>query len=42
METDCDGLFLIFDTARHNGWTVDQSEVTDHIAECTTCQEADQ
>lgn len=33
----CDGLFLIEDTARHNGFEPDSQEVTDHIAECAEC-----
>jgi len=37
--SECDGLFLLIDTARHGGWIVTQDEVADHVAECGTCVE---
>lgn len=37
IDTTCDGMFLIVDTARHNGWDVDPDEVQAHLAECGTC-----
>lgn len=33
----CDGLFLILDTAKHNGFEVDPQEITDHMTECREC-----
>lgn len=36
-EITCDGLHLIVDTARHNGFRVDVEDVFNHIGECATC-----
>ncbi len=33
----CDGLFLIQDTAKHNGFTPDPQEVVEHISGCAEC-----
>lgn len=42
--TQCDGLYLIFDTSAHL-WDgdphADPDEVLAHVAECSECQEAD-
>lgn len=37
-ESECDGIFLILDAARHNGWSVKRSEIREHVAECRSCQ----
>lgn len=37
----CDGLFLLFDTAKHNGFSVKPEEVHDHINECDECRKDD-
>lgn len=39
LDTTCDGLFLIVDTAQHDGWSVDEAEVKAHIRECAACFE---
>ncbi len=33
----CDGLFLIEDTAKHNGFEPDPAEIIDHIIGCNEC-----
>jgi len=38
--THCDGTFLIFDTAKHNGRDVDPAEVREHVEGCATCAAA--
>lgn len=37
LDTTCDGLFLILDTARHGGWVPDFEEVGQHIKSCMEC-----
>jgi hypothetical protein len=39
IESHCDGIFGILDTARHNGWGVKRHEVRAHVNECESCQE---
>lgn len=34
---ECDGMFLIFDAARHGGWEPSISDVESHIDECDDC-----
>lgn len=33
----CDGLFLIEDTAKHNGFEPDPEEISQHLEECEEC-----
>jgi len=37
LEAACDGMFLLMDTARHNGFKRTQVEIRQHIRECETC-----
>lgn len=37
LDTSCDGMFFILDTAKHNGWTPDSAEIAEHIRECREC-----
>ena len=37
----CDGLFLIEDTARHNGFEPDLAEIHEHLLSCEECTEDD-
>jgi hypothetical protein len=37
--SQCDGMFLLVDTARHGGWTVTAEEIYEHQAACGTCVE---
>lgn len=39
-QISCDGLFLIFDTSKHNGWPVDVDALFGHIGECADCYKA--
>jgi hypothetical protein len=39
LDTTCDGLFLLLDTARHNNVTATEEEVAEHIRECPECFE---
>jgi hypothetical protein len=38
---ECDGYFLIVDTAVHHGWDVDVDELVAHVNECETCRDQD-
>lgn len=38
LDTSCDGLFLLLDTAVHNGLQVSDEEIRDHVRECNTCR----
>jgi len=33
----CDGLFLIEDTAKHNGFEPDVAEIHEHLTTCEEC-----
>lgn len=37
LDTTCDGLFLLLDTAKHYGFTRDDAEIIEHIRECRDC-----
>jgi hypothetical protein len=37
LSSGCDGLFLILDTAKHNGWRPNVKEIKEHIRECPEC-----
>ncbi len=37
FEAVCEGMFLLMDTAQHNGFTVTRQEVLDHIDGCPQC-----
>jgi hypothetical protein len=37
IQAECDGYFLIVDTARHIGNVADEKELLDHIAGCDIC-----
>jgi hypothetical protein len=37
LNTTCDGLFLLVDTARHNGFTPDDADIREHIRTCPKC-----
>lgn len=37
LDTTCDGLFTLLDTARHNGFTRDDTEIAEHIRDCADC-----
>lgn len=39
IDTTCDGMFLIVDTARHMGLEPDQEDVEQHVRECDYCVE---
>jgi hypothetical protein len=36
---ECDGIFLIFDTARHYNSTPDRERIREHVSECELCGE---
>jgi hypothetical protein len=40
-QVECDGYFLIVDTAVHNGVNVDVDELVDHVRSCAACSEQD-
>lgn len=37
IDTGCDGVFAIVDTARHGGWPVTLTDVEEHVRECRAC-----
>lgn len=39
---ECDGMFLIWHTALHNGFEPDTREIEEHVSECQECQERQQ
>lgn len=39
LDTSCDGLFLIIDTAQHNGGALpDRQDLEDHVYGCARCE----
>lgn len=40
LDTTCDGLFLIIDTARHNGFPPRDTDIREHIRTCRECFDA--
>ncbi|MFD4858378.1 hypothetical protein [Streptomyces atratus] len=39
LSSGCDGLFLILDTAKHNGRRPSEKKIKEHIRECAECFE---
>jgi hypothetical protein len=37
LDLTCDGLFLLVDTADHNGFHCSDAELREHIKECEEC-----
>lgn len=37
LSEECDGLFLLLDTARHIGFRRTDEEIREHIRECREC-----
>lgn len=39
VSEECDGMFLLWDTAAHIGSRPTDAEIREHIAECEECSE---
>ena len=39
LSEECDGMFLLLDTARHGGFRRTDQEIVEHIKDCEECFE---
>ena len=39
LSEECDGMFILLDTARHNNFRRTDAEIVEHIRECQGCAE---
>jgi hypothetical protein len=40
LANSCEKVFLMVDAAKHNGWTVTDSDVREHVEGCDDCKDA--